>query len=248
MNRLILLILLLSSVVFAEVGTNINAAVRTDPRAKNLTATIFYDYLLHGRPSKETPFYGYARAGATIGGSPTLGAFLQVAPVAPLIFEIQKSRTIRFDNADRFDCETNECQGVIDRVDYIIRGVVGFKDFFFSPSYMWREIQTNGEYRPVYIEQEVFMVSPGFHRFQEASAILGYTISEARQTGLIYTENVISENRSRSRTTSAFYRFPISEFKVTIGVSHYKYEQLNREGPAAFLTLDLDFGQKLSLF
>ena len=232
----------------AEVGSNINAAFRTDPRAKNLTATIFYDYLLHGTPSKETPFYGYARAGAVVGGSPTIAAFLQVAPVAPVVFEVQKSRTIRFDGADRFDCQTYECQGVIDRLDYKIRAAVAYNDFFFAPGFMWREIQTNGDYRPVYIEQEVFVVTPGFHRLQEGSAVLGYSISDHQQAGVIYTENEISENHFRSRTTSVFYRFPVQDLKITVGLSHFKYEQLNREGPAAFLTLDLDYGQKLSLF
>ncbi len=243
-----MIVMVFSSLSLAQYNLNVNAAFRTDPRAKNLTATLAYDYLLRGEASKQTPFYSYARAGVVAGGSPSFGAFIQVAPIAPLIFEVQKSRTVRIDSSDHFDCQKFECQGVIDRTEYSVRAVAAYGHFFITPKFLWREVQSDSNFRPIYFEQEVATASPGFHRFQQASVILGYAISDAWQSGVIYSASEFSENRVVSHTASVFYRQKIGAYAATFGLSHYKYEQFDIQGPAGFLSLDYDLGDKLSLF
>lgn len=232
----------------AEVHTNVEGSLRTDPRAMNLTATVAYDHLLRGEASKENPFYSYARLGLIVGGSPSVGAYLDYAPIAPLIFSVQKNHTHRFQKASRFDCENFQCQKNIDRTDYSVRGIVAYEKLFFTQSYTWRELRTDGDVHGFYIEQEHFVVTPGFHRFTEASSILGYQISDEQQAGILYVSNELSEGHDRSHTASAFFRQQWGEFAFTFGISQYKYEQFDSKGPAGFITIDWDRGKKLSLF
>lgn len=246
--KLFVLIFLASLWTHAEYSYELEAVLRTDPRATNMAAKFNYDYLIRGEFSKETPFYSYARAGLVAGGSPSLGAFIEYAPVAPLIFSVQKNWTHRFLDASRFDCETNQCKKNIDRIDYGVRGVLGYENIFFSQSYALREIKTDSEVRTIYIEQEHALISSGFHRFQEATSILGYQISKEQIAGVLYTSSWISEGGFRSHTASVFYRQQCGDFSLTFGLSQYKYEQFDIQGPAGFVTLNFSRGEKLSLF
>ena len=246
--KLFVFICFVSLGAHAEISYELETALRTDPRAMNMTIKINYDFLLRGEVSKENPFYSYARAGLAAGGSPTLGAFIEYAPVAPLIFSVQKNWTHRFLEASRFDCENNQCKKNIDRTDYGVRGVLGYQNIFFSQSYILRELKTDSDVLPVYIEQEHALVSSGFHRFQEATSILGYQISKEQIAGVLYTSAWLSEGSFRSHTASVFYRQLCGDFSLTFGLSQYKYEQFNIQGPAGFITLNFSQGEKLSLF
>jgi len=233
---------------FAEFHYELEGLLRTDPRAMNMTVTAAYDHLLRVEFSKENPFYSYGRAGVIAGGSPSLAAFLEYAPVAPLIFSVQKSFTHRFQDASRFDCETIQCKKNIDRTDYSVRGVVGYQKFFFSQSYLWRELKTDSDPLPIYLEQERAVVPEGFHRFTESTSVLGYQISDEQIAGAFYTATWVSEGNFHSHTASAFFRQNCGEFSLTFGVSQYKYEQFDIQGPAGFITLNFEQGKKLSLF
>lgn len=70
--------------------------MRTQPFGTNIVGTAQYDQHLWGEVDKARSLYGYARAGVKAGGSPTAAGFIQVAPIAPLIFEVSKSKTYRF--------------------------------------------------------------------------------------------------------------------------------------------------------
>lgn len=237
-----------SSTCLAEIHYSADLAIRTDPRASNLTATVAYDYLLRGEATKETPLYSYVRVGAIAGGSPSVGAFLDYAPIAPLTISVQKSYTHRFQKSSRFDCESYQCEKNVDRTDYSIRAILGYEKIFFTHNHLWRELKTDTDSKPIYIEQEHFVVTSGFHRLTEDSSILGYMISETQQAGFIYTNNEFSEGSFRSHTASVFCRQQWGEFSITFGISEYKYEQFDIRGPAGFLTLNYDAGKKLSLF
>lgn len=241
-------IFFLALTTHAEFHYEIEGALRTDPRAMNMTAVVAYDHLLRGEFSKENPFYSYARAGLIAGGSPSAGVFLEYAPIAPLIFSVQKNVTHRFQNASRFDCETYQCKKNIDRTDYAVRGVVGLHKFFFSQSYLWRELRTESDSLPFYLEQEHGVVPEGYHRFAKATSILGYQISDEQIAGILYLATWLSEGHFYSHTASAFFRQQCGGFSLTFGVSQYNHEQFDIRGPAGFITLNFDQGKKLSLF
>jgi len=246
--KLFLLIFLTAVAARAEYSYELEAVLRTDPRAMNMTAKLNYDLLLRGGAAPENPLYSYARVGLIAGGSPTLGAFVEYAPIAPLVFSVQKNRTHRFLDASRFDCETNQCKKNIDRTDYGVRAALAYQNIFFSQSYTLRELQTDADSLPIYIEQEQGVVSSGFHRYQEATSILGYRISLEQIAGALYTGTWLSEGGWRSHTASVFFRQQCGEFSLTFGLSQYKYDQFDVQGPAGFITLNFSQGEKLSLF
>lgn len=233
---------------WASWNGNADFSFRTDPRAMNLTGSIAYDQLLRGEASKENPFYSYARLGFIAGGCPSIGAYLDYAPIAPLIFSVQKGYTHRFHNNSRVDCQSYQCQKNVDRTDYSVRGIVAYEKFFFTQNYIWREIKTDEDLNRMYLEQEHFVAPSGFHRFTEANSILGYMISDQQQAGFLYTTNRLSEGGFRSHTASVFFRQKWGDLSLTAGVSQYKNEQFDIEGPAGFISLKFDQGKKLSLF
>lgn len=243
-----LFLLFFLSVAKSEIHYSAKFELRTDPRAMNVTATVASDHLLRGQQSKEKPFYSYGRLGLVAGGSPTLGAFIDYAPIAPLIFSVQKSFTHRFQDSSRFDCENYQCKKNVDRTDYSVRGIVAYGKFFFTQNYIWREMKTDADMRPVYLEQEHAVVTSGFHRFTEATSILGFEISKEQIIGVLYTADWLSEGRFRSHTASVFFRQKWGDFSLTFGLNEYKYEQFDIQGPAGFLTVNFNQGQKLSLF
>lgn len=246
--RIFVFVCLASLWAQAEISYELEAALRTDPRAMNMTAKFNYDHLLRGEFSKEDPFYSYARAGFIGGGSPTFGAFVEYAPVAPLVFSVQKDWTHRFQKMGRFDCETSQCQKNIDRTDYSARVIVGYQKFFFSQSYTFRELKTDSDSQPIFLEQERALVPSGFHRFQKVTSIVGYQISEEQMAGVLYAGTWLSETADRSHTASVFFRQECGDFSLTFGLSQYKYEQFDIQGPAGFISLNFSQGQKLSLF
>jgi hypothetical protein len=205
----------------AQAGThyNFNAAFRTDPRANNLTATMAYDGLLRGEASPATPFYSYYRVGAKLGGSPTAAAFLQYAPVAPLIFEVQQSTTQRFmkSSISKVDCNLYECQGNVNRTDYIVKAIVAYQKVFLLQNLLWRNLKTADVNRPVFLEQENFIISPGTKSYYEATTTIGY-------------------------------RLKYQGFNILLGAGDYRSDQPEMNSNAAVAAISYSFGESLSLF
>ena len=118
---LILIAVLFSFPTFAELNAKIDLSLRTKPLQYNGGLTGAYDGRLWGEVDRTKGLYGFYRVGARLGGSPTAAAFVQVAPIAPVIFEIQKGTTYRFIKTSATDCDTYECLHRIDRTDYSMR-------------------------------------------------------------------------------------------------------------------------------
>lgn len=240
--------LLLSSLSLADVHYSASVVGRTKPATINPTGMVAYDGLLWGEYSKESPLYGYYRIGARAGGNPSYGALLQVAPIAPLIFEIQKGYTHRFAKISTIDCNTVECKGQIDRTDYSVRLIAAKNNFILLSSATWREIRTPDGSLPVGLESEVFVVSPGFHRFFETSFTFGYQLPENQLVGVMVNNGVISEGSRKSSSVYAIYRSKWDEYNYAVGAGTYKSDAPDQDGLSALFSISRSWGDKLSLF
>lgn len=247
MKKILFFFTVISLSSYANVHYSFDARYRSQPSGYNVHGSINYDGLLHGVHDKTKPFYGYYRLGAKIGGSPTGAVYLQVAPIAPLIFEVQKGASYRFLQSSSFNCKNVYCFGVVDRTDYIVRLLAGYKKFVFSLSHMYREINTPNSSTPVGLELEYFTVSPGFHRYNETALLAAYKLEDNRTIGLTYSSNKISEGDRSSSALYGIYRWKMHDFDWTAGVGNMSSDQSNVGGAGVLFMLGRKFGDGLSL-
>ncbi len=227
---------------------SLNVVGRSKPATINPTATIAYDGMLWGEPSKENPVYGYYRIGARTGGNPNLGAFFQVAPIAPLVFEISRGITNRVLKISTLDCDVVSCKGRIDRTDYIIRAVAAKSNLILLASANWREIRTDNVSQVVGLEAEFFTVTAGFHRFFETTFTLGYKLSEKDLVGLIFNNGEIAEGQRKSSSVYGVYRSKWDEYNWALGAGNYKSDMPDQDGLSIIFSVTRNFGDRLSLF
>lgn len=245
---LILVISLFVTKAYAGDHYSFEARARSAPTIGNVQASANYDQMLWGEKTPDNPLYGYLRAGARGGGSPTYAGFLQVAPIAPIIFEVQKGVTHRFLKISGFACSEIECKGKVDRTDYSIKLLAAFKDFVFLGNIMWREIQTGSSPTLVGLEYEFFEVTPGFHRFFETTWTLGYKLSSGNMIGLVNTQGEMSEGNRRSSSVHAIYRFPYQDFSLVTGIGNFKSDQNNLNQTSVIFSATYQWGERLSLY
>jgi hypothetical protein len=169
-----LFFLFISHSVLADLNYKLDFNMRSQPFGTNVVGTAQYDQRLWGEVDKSRPLYGYARAGVKAGGSPTVAGFLQVAPIAPLIFEVSKSKTYRFLDSKEFNCSTYECKKSVDRFDFSTRLVFGYKNFFGATAINFRDVKTAAQPKLMALEFEYFSVPSGrTHSLVSKNIVLG---------------------------------------------------------------------------
>lgn len=235
----------------AAVNGRVDAAMRTKPLSYNIVGTVAYDGLIWGAGEKTDPMYGFYKIGGKVGGAPTAAAFLQVAPVAPLVFEVQRGTTYRFSN-HATDCDVYECYKKVDRTDYSVKAGAAAGKFVFSGRATWREIDTDESTKNVtYLELEAFHVTPGYHTFFEYNATVGYKLDDVFTIGAFYNAGTISSGNDREfKAGYAFYSARLNNnYSVTGAVGHFDIDDLDRfKGFSALLMVNRSFGDSLSLF
>ncbi len=244
----LLLVTFLGFTAFAEVNSSFKFQYRSKPGAMNVTGVVAYDDLLWGKVSKETPLYGYYRLGAVAGGSPTLGAFIEVAPIAPLVFRYQKSITYRFLKSSSFDCATSYCFGAFERSDFSVQLAAGYGRVIGVASYLWRNLNAPESSNPVVAEHELFTVSSGEHSYNEAGLTAGYLLRDSSVVGLTYTSAVISEGNRRSNSIYGIYHWKWNGFDLTACAGRYDTEQPDVSATGVLFVIGKKFGESLSLF
>lgn len=211
-------------------------------------ANYAWDHLLWGNPENQNPMYGYYRVGAIAGGSPNLGAYLQVSPVAPIVFEVQRSLTHRFVDHSNFDCDVLECQGRVDRTDYSAKIAGAYQNFFLVSSILFRDVRTSNSDKKIVIELEDLVVTPGTHRFTEINVVLGYRLPEKKFVALLSTTGEVVENKQRFESVYGIYHWPWNEYGFTAGGGHYRSFHKETTGTSFLLSVSRKWGQSLSLF
>jgi len=244
----LLLCLGFSIVSLAETNYTIDIRARTRPSSLNPVASAAYDGMLWGQASKEKPLYGYYRVGAKVGGSPTYAAFLQVAPIAPLIFEVQRGNTHRFLNINTIDCNLADCKGKVERTDYTVRLLAAYQNIVFAGNATWRELRSQDGSKPVGLELEYFTASPGFHRYFETAATLGYKLPEDRLVGITAINGHLSEGDKKMSSIYGIYRFLYQDFTWTVGAGQYRSDEPDQNGISGILLFTKTWGEKLSLY
>lgn len=245
----ILLVLIafgLSSV--AAVNSSYKFSYRSVPSALNFSGQFVYEELLWGKVSKERPFYGFYKVGAVVGGSPTLGAFIELVPVAPLVIKYQQSMTYRFLKSSVFDCTGAYCFGVLNRRDFSVQMAAGYGQIVGVTSYLWRKLNAPESSNPVVAEQELFTTTSGDHSYNELGVTIGYLLNEERVVGVHYTSAEISEGNRRSNSVYGIYHWKWSGLDLTTGAGRYESEQVNISGGGVFFIIGKKFGESLSLF
>lgn len=246
--RVFLLPLLISAHAFAGINSSYKIQYRSAPGALNILATMAYEDILWGQLSKDKPLYGYYKLGAVLGGSPTFGAFVEVAPFAPLVFRYQKSMTYRFLKSSNFDCATVYCYGVLDRNDFSVQLGAGFGQIFAVASYLWRKLNLPESSNPVMAEQELFTGLPGEQSLNELGVTIGYLLSDERIVGLHYTSAEFSESKKQSRTAYGIFHWKWSGLDLTAGAGRYESDQTNISSNGVLFVVGKKFGDSLSLF
>lgn len=232
----------------AETNYKLELSTRTKPKGTNFVAEAAYDHLLWGEQNKTKPLYGYARVGAKIGGSPTLAAFVQVAPIAPLIFEVSKSTTKRFLKSSEFNCDQYECIKTVDRIDLSARAVFGYKDFFGSTSFVYREIKTKSNIRSTALELEYFIIPSGTtESYRSHNILLGQKFGEDLAFGLAYEKGQIKNLNKRYENSVGFCKFLWKDVNWVAGAGHFGSTESGITGNGAFLSISKKFGETLSL-
>jgi hypothetical protein len=249
-SQLSLVLGLLASIqtAHAEYLFSAEASARTQPQASNLVGTLAYDGMLWGQKSAENPLYGYYRIGSRFGGSPSLSGFIQIAPLAPLIFEIQRGFTKRFTRPVNFDCNNFECFGKVDRTDYSIRLAAAYKSWVLLNTVMWRQIETESASQQIYLELENLTMTPGSQQFFETTSILCYRLSEEQMLGLLYNSGVLTERNQRFEAAYGIYRQKWNDFHFTAGAGQYRSYFSNLNGFSLVFAINRTWGEGLSLF
>ncbi len=253
--------IIVKSVLFAGISLNIvtagasvhgrvDGALRMRPTSYNAVGLLAYDGLLWGEGDKTKPTaYGFYRVGAKAGGSPTAAALVQIAPVAPLVFEVQKGTALRFFKLSATDCDQYECHKNIERTDYSVRLGAAYKKFIFSLKGTWREIKTANSTKSVYLELESFHVNPGYYTYFEANTAVGYKLDELRTTGLIYIGGVISDGDRDFKSIYGFYSQKHGDYSFTGAAGYYDAQDLRKYTGLSLLALvGWSFGENLSLW
>lgn len=238
----------LSLTAFAEVNSNFKFQFRSKPGATNIAGVVAYDDLLWGKASKEMPLYGYYRLGAVAGGSPTLGAFIEVAPVAPLVFRYQKSTTYRFLKSSSFDCASAYCFGAFDRSDFSVQLAAGYGPIIGVATYLWRTLNAPESSNAVVAEQELFTLTSGEHSYNEAGLTVGYLLHNSNIVGVTFSSAVVSEGNRQSNSVYGIYRWKWNDFDLTAGAGRYDTEQPDVSGSGVLFVIGKKFGDSLSLF
>ncbi len=247
-NFLCIIFLFFSLSAFAEVNLNYKIQYRSVPSALNGLASLAYENLLWGRPDKAMPFYGYYKVGVVAGGSPTLGAFLEVAPIAPLVLKYQKSMTYRFLKSSVFNCETVYCFGSVERNDFSIQLAAGSGKLVAVSSYLWRDLRVPESSNPVLAEQELFTAMSGTHSYNELGLTIGYVLDDASIFGVHYTAGFISQGSRRSAAIYGIYHWKWNDFDLTAGAGRYETDQASVSGSGILFVIGKKFGETLSLF
>jgi hypothetical protein len=245
----IAIIIIYQHIVYADPYYSINALARSYPGAINLSATAAVDKMLWGEYSKETPFYGYYRLGVIGGGAPNYGAFLQIAPIAPVIIGIQQGYTHRFTKIATLNCDVVECKGMVSRTDYSIKILGGYGEYFTAINAGVREIKTPDSSSNVGLEQEIASVPSGYHRYSETILALGYKITDEKALGFLINSGEFVNQNIKNSSSYLFYRFMWEKYNVTFGVGQYTSNNQNGvDGPSAVFSMTRSWGEKLSLF
>ncbi len=246
---LIILGFFLCAQAFAQANGKVDLSLRTKPLQYNGVGTIAYDGLIWGQGEKTNPMYGFYRVGAKLGGSPTAAAFLQVAPVAPVVFEIQKSTTYRFIKTSAVNCDTFECLHKVDRTDYSLRIGGAYEKFILLTRFTLRDIETEKGTKPVFLELEAFNVTPDHdYRYFESSVTAGYKLDDIKTAGILYVGGEITGSRNRFTAGYGFYSHRFEQFSVTGALGYYDNSYDKFRGVSGVVILSKSFGETLSLF
>lgn len=241
-------ILLFSINSFAQLNYKYVFQFRSVPGAKNFLATAAYDGLLWGNMDKQKPLYGYYKLGVTLGGSPTAAVFAEVAPIAPVIFKLQRSTTYRYLPSQVFDCENVYCYGVLDRTDFSVSMVAGYSNVVGLFSYLWRDLRLPTSSNSVLAEQELVAATGGNQHYNEMSLTLGYLLESKNIVGLHYTAGEFSEANHRSSSLYGVYRCKWRDWELTTGIGSYQSDQDYVGGNGVIFSIGKKIGDSLSLF
>jgi hypothetical protein len=245
---------LMSFSAFAELNAKIDLSLRTKPLQYNGVLTGAYDGRLWGEVDRTKGMYGFYRVGAKLGGSPTAAAFVQVAPIAPVVFEVQKGTTYRFVKTKATDCDTYECLHRIDRTDYSLRLGGAYKEFILMSRFTWRDIQTEDGTKPVFLEFEAFHVAPGhYYRYFENMTMAGYKLDDLSSAGLLYIGGELTGSPSRFYSGYGYYNRKMEWGTLTAALGYYDNAgpaavQDKLRGVSALVLLSRSFGETLALF
>lgn len=250
-----LLISLFCAPTFAQLNGRIDLSLRTKPLSYNGVLTGAYDGLLWGTVDKTKGMYGFYRAGIRAGGNPTAALFLQVAPVAPVVFEIQKGSTYRFIKTGATDCDRYECLKKIDRTDYSLRLGGAFKNFVFMSKFMIRELETEDGTKPLFLEHETFHVTPGhYYRYFENISMLGYKIDDLQTAGIMYMGGELTNTSAHFYSGYGYYSRKLEWANLTAALGYFENSAAPADvrgkfqGASALILLSRNFGDTLSLF
>lgn len=223
---------------------------RSLPQSVNAVGELAYDTALWGDPSKgkDDPMFGFASIGTRFGGSPSVSAFVQIAPISPLVIEAQRSMTQRFTRTTNFPCDSVECKGRIDRTDFSVQLGGAWKEFVFLGGYLWRDLKTMDAATPVMIELEDLVVTPGNHRYQEGTFFAGRTLEKEQTLGVLYMAGEITAASSAFQGTYLMYRANVNEYLISVAAGNYKSDFENLNGFSALLNVSRQFGETMSLF
>lgn len=242
------IIFLISFVVRAEFQQKYSLSYRTTPAGLNPMASLSTDRLLWGSGDKQTPFYGFYKIGIQVAGAPTANIFIELAPIAPLVFSVNKSLSYRFLNSSVFDCNRFYCFGSIDRTDYLIKTAAKFYDFAFVGSYMWRELTAPDSSKSVMLELENFSVLNGKHKYAEFVLFAGYQRPVGDTLGVLYINGKLPDLNLVSNSIYGVYHWKYRELSYTIGLGNYNTDQANIGGTSVLFSIGKTIGESLSLF
>jgi hypothetical protein len=253
-NRATLTIFFVLSVfakmALAETHLTLDGRARTRPQSVNLVGSLGYDRLLWGDPQREAkdPLFGFVSVGARFGGSPTLSGYVQLSPISPVILEVERGMTQRFSRTVNFPCESVECKGRIDRTDVTLKLAGAYQNLVFLGSYLQREVTTMASSQDVMLELEDLVVSPGTHRFTEASGFAGVHLNEQTTVGIAYAAGTLNASPRAYESLYGIYRRRWQDCVLTVGAGNYKSDYETLRGFSAIASLAKTWGQGLSLF
>jgi hypothetical protein len=234
----------------AQTHFTLDGRARTKPQSVNLVGSLAYDHLLWGDRTRDAkdPMFGFVSVGTRFGGSPTISGYVQIAPISPVILEVERSMTQRFGRSVNFPCDSIECKGRIDRTDVTLKLAGAYHDFVFLGSFLRRELTTMNSDNEVMIELEDLIVSPGTHRLSEASGFVGMNLSEQNTIGVAYAAGIMADSPRGYESTYLVYRIRKDDLVITVGAGNYKSDYATLNGFSAIASVARTWGESLSLF
>lgn len=242
-TKLLIYLYLLSYNCF---GANIELNQKVEVLARSFPIGAFSKFTVEGllplwgkRDHPKDITYGFFGAQAEVRTSAVvnyLAGQIFVYPIPILgLFAGRESGLKEIEKIDTFDCTKAICQGKMRRDFLGAKLALGYKDIFFMSENRWSNVYAMDDSKYFVDEITTLLGSPGEDKTWVSLNILGMKLSPNTRAGLLYLQNKMQNNKSKSQMLNGFYEYSWGENSLISSTGIFETRENQRVGTLLFL-------------